>query len=240
MISATVVCDSISTGGLRVTTLELVFPVFMFEAVTRDSLLSHSSPMLGFGDISTTSKGYKPLLATSGHWPSILDSWTAVQTGEMDKLRFAVSHAIKRSVPNKRDPGDWHLPYLDEVDSVAALSLVIGYCMRSGMDLANVEGLAWTAVIRASAVRCSRMRGPIDSIARVEDLDQELDLFSSLTGDTHRRFEYLEHQLAVDFSDDQRWLNTHLHGQSAGWIQHRKLFQREWKPTGYNGGRTDG
>ncbi|MFA7188485.1 MAG: FAD-dependent thymidylate synthase [Sphaerochaetaceae bacterium] len=123
-------------------------------------------------------------------------------------------------------PGEWHLPYITDVDR----ELVEDYCQISRVS----EGLSKQAEItellkRISAARCARVSYLThDGVA--PDITKDIELFDRLVGSSPLHASPTEHQATPDLTAGSKegYSEPHLHGNFTGWVQHRKTLPGEY------------
>jgi hypothetical protein len=138
---------------------------------------------------------------------------------------------MMRSSYNKQEPllllpGEWHLPYVTDVDR----ELVEDYCQISRVS----EGLSKQAEItellkRISAARCARVSYLThDGVA--PDITKDIELFDRLVGSSPLHASPTEHQATPDLTAGSKegYSEKHLHGNFTGWVQHRKTLPGEY------------
>jgi len=139
---------------------------------------------------------------------------------------------MSRSQPKLLQPGEWHLPYVTEADydSVARYR-------KEAMGMTDVE--AWdddeiTKMLRqVSAARCCRV-SYLKHDGTASSVDEDLALCDRLVGARPLHASPFEHQATPDIivpgsrMEMARWEKPYLHGNLVGWIQHRKLVERQF------------
>jgi hypothetical protein len=233
-ISATVVADSISLGALRLTTIEVTFPHYLLEYVTSDSALVHTTPFVADFEPCLEPFVGRKMLLTSGNWRVVLATYRGFNYPKMHALADKIDEALFKSVPRKLQPGEWHLPYVDEHDEPAAMAMVTDDYRRTPIALgpADLINVARYTTIRVSVARCALQMGSVTQAnTKGRSINLELALFSKLAENYPTKRGYLEHQYTPDeVSEDLKWLNTCLQAQPEGWIQYRKVYVwEEWK-----------
>jgi hypothetical protein len=277
MIEATVIADSISPHGIRLTTMHLRYPRFIhaefmthrvFSRNARSSRavpvsrlmaeepyiphfmknqpgmqsfeeldeLSHRSAKAVWQDlIQTTRDAVERLHAIGVHkqwanrpleWFGFIDTlcsstewanWYALRDHpaampEIQELAREMKIAHEASRPKPLNPGQWHLPYVDEPP-------------RLGDDNARC---------RISAARCARLSyKPFDS--ETADPEKDYQLFDKLLVERPVHASPAEHQATPDtphmtISEPRqvlRWHHADQHGNFTGWRQFRKMLEHE-------------
>lgn len=138
---------------------------------------------------------------------------------EMRALAEAMWAARKASVPRKLKPGQWHLPYVTDVDA-----------SEFAYDKADL-GLA----IKVSVARCARVSYMAHETGKHSSVEADLQLYERLRSQGH--WSPFEHQATPDnveeFATDfvqgwqERWLHPAEHGNLVGWRQYRKMMHGE-------------
>lgn len=135
---------------------------------------------------------------------------------EIHELAIQMFNAMAGSQPVHLNPGQWHLPYVDQVcwDQITSLE----------------EGWLETAK-KVSAARCARV-SYLTHDGRQTTVEEDLALFQKLLIDTPLHASPAEHQGTPDIIGgmNNRWIAPHLHGNFVGWIQHRKMLPNEYVP----------
>lgn len=115
---------------------------------------------------------------------------------------------------------EWHLPYITEADSYAALNAKEDFFYFPEQFLLMI-----------SAARCARISYvPFDGDASYE---RELERYDMLVKSNRIHASPMEHQATPDTFKHTRdtpfghWQSAYLHGNLEGWIQYRKLIRNE-------------
>lgn len=157
---------------------------------------------------------------------------------EIRALAEAMWKAWRDSTPRKLEPGQWHLPFVDQeaVDQVGAW---LEPAARSG-DLH--EDMYDNALKRVSTARCARLSYTSFETGRRSTVEEDLALYDRLVGAHPIHASPAEHQATPDIWHDPHmgsrwewphhraylaWEHPELHGNLPGWVQHRKLLPRE-------------
>lgn len=131
---------------------------------------------------------------------------------EIYQLACRIHEAMAESTPRVLAPGEWHLPYVSQEER----------------DDEKLQGL----LQQISAARCCRV-SYLKHDGTVPSVDDDLALFQRLAGATPLHASPLEHQATPDVivpdSGNQmaHWKDATAHGNFQGWIQYRKLWERE-------------
>lgn len=115
-------------------------------------------------------------------------------------LAREIKGAMKESDPVHLNPGDWHLPYVDEYGDI-------------------------DESIKVSVARCARV-SYLTHDGRRTTWDEDLALYNRLVGDPMHASP-MEHQGQVDSQVQGEWMNKNLHGNFVGFIQYRKTLPGE-------------
>lgn len=151
--------------------------------------------------------GYIDVLVTSVYWKNwyeLRDHPAAMP--EIQQLAGLMAQAQADSTPNYLEPGQWHLPYIEEPPLL-------------GDDAARC---------RISAARCARLSyKPFDS--ETADPGKDYELFNKLLVEQPVHASPAEHQATPDEwkAGWSRWLKPELHGNLTGWVQFRKTLANE-------------
>lgn len=112
--------------------------------------------------------------------------------------------AMSASEPKLLLPGNWHLPYADDL---------LG---RTTLDRT-----------RASVARCGRV-SYLTHDGRTPTLAEDLDLYGRLAGSDPLHASPAEHQASPDWiTISGEWRHPDLHGNLTGWMQFRKMLPGE-------------
>lgn len=114
--------------------------------------------------------------------------------------------ALGGSTPTLLQPGEWHLPYISDVE-------------REAHDL--------EALKKMSAARCARV-SYLTHDGKKPSLEQDLRLYGQLVESKPVHASPTEHQATPDKKwSRNRWAKPELHGNFRGYIQHRKMIDGE-------------
>lgn len=147
-------------------------------------------------------------IVTSTEW----DNWFELRAHEdaqpeIHELAIKMRDAIANSTPVELSAGEWHLPYISENEKNDGFFKIE----------ANSNMLK-----KISAARCCRV-SYLKHDGTAPDINDDLALFQRLAGATPLHASPLEHQATPDITLDKR----EVHGNFTGWIQYRKLWERE-------------
>jgi hypothetical protein len=124
---------------------------------------------------------------------------------EIRALADAMWTARQVSRPVYREPGDWHLPYVDGLE-------------RFRLDLQSA--------LRVSTARCARV-SYLTHDGRETSLEEDLALYERLVGTKPIHASPAEHQATPDVKTFSIWAHPELQGNFNGWIQFRKTLVDE-------------
>jgi len=111
------------------------------------------------------------------------------------------------------NPGYWHLPFMDK-ESLAECSILYGVsCVAD-------EEEAMTLAIKRSVARCARV-SYMNHDGTKSTIQQDLDLYQRLLGNTPIHASPSEHQAMAMFEPDFQ------SGNFRGWMQYRKTIPNE-------------
>ncbi len=124
---------------------------------------------------------------------------------EMQDLAQAIKDAMDASAPTLLQPGEWHLPYIQD-------------CERCKYDLDTLKKLS---VSRCAKISYTAFDGTI------EPIEKELERYRGLIESQPMHASPCEHQATPMESE---WNDQHLQGNLRGWIQLRKTLPNEYVP----------
>lgn len=143
--------------------------------------------------------------------------------------------AWNESTPKVLQPGDWHLPFIDQQ--------AIHDCGEWGInETRKINGLPTDAqhfrsdaLIRVSVARCARLSYTSFDTGKRSAIDEDLALYQRLVGSTPMHASPAEHQATPDEWVDQfgedvgytGWAHPQQHGNLPGWRQYRKTLPGE-------------
>lgn len=137
------------------------------------------------------------------------------------------------SKPQKLNPGEWHLPYADDEETI--LNVINSYPSGSKFDELN-------DLIKISVSRCARLSYQSFTTQKRSTIEEDLELYQKLVGSYPIHASPAEHQATPDqvvvgqttCNKDGKVTSTlffkkpHLSGNlGPGWIQYRKLLPNE-------------
>lgn len=164
----------------------------------------------------------EPFLVVHGvlsatHWDNFFGLRLHPAQPEFNYLAQVMWADYQRSKPKLLLPGDWHLPYITELDRARALV----HC-KDNID----EALKLLKAV--SAARCARVSYKPFDADRPSTSEEDAELFQKLAGSAPIHASPLEHQATPDrVTLEGFWANQHLHGNFEGFIQHRKELPGE-------------
>lgn len=149
---------------------------------------------------------------------------------EMRALAEAAWSARSESTPTALTTGEWHLPFVTDVD-LASINFGVGL-IGLGSDLTDDLEVAR----RVSVARCARVSYESHETGRRSTAAEDLALFERLRTSGH--WSAFEHQATPDawtgaqhLGPGGRWYSgwaaPHEHGNLTGWRQFRKTFADE-------------
>ena len=152
------------------------------------------------------------------------DNWDELRAHEdaqpeIHELALRMIEARNASTPRLLEPGQWHLPYITDEELEDPF-----YKIEAN---ANSNMLA-----KISAARCCRV-SYLKHDGTKANKDEDLFLFQRLAGAVPLHASPLEHQATPDIlvaaprGQMSSWQDESLHGNLKGWIQYRKLWERE-------------
>jgi thymidylate synthase ThyX len=133
---------------------------------------------------------------------------------EMRRLAELMMTAYQASTPRLLEPGQWHLPYVEQEPGAAINELLV----------------------KISVARCARVSYTSFETGRRSTIDEDLKLYDRLLGSQPIHASPAEHQATPDkmiphyvregLADDV-WQRPEQHGNFIGWIQYRKTLPGE-------------
>lgn len=137
---------------------------------------------------------------------------------EFRELAEQIKTALDNSTPVELRPGEWHLPYVTIADR--------DYVRTFAVDEKDV----WNILKNVSAARCCRVSF-VKHDGNAAKVEEDLALCGKLVGARPLHASPFEHQATPDQCFDvysySRWGSPDLHGNLTGWIQNRKLIERD-------------
>ena len=159
-------------------------------------------------------------IVTSTEW----DNWFELRAHpdaqpEIHELALRMQDAMSASTPRLLKEGEWHLPYITDEEREDEFYQV--EANKSSNMLAKI-----------SAARCCRV-SYLKHDGTKADVNEDLFLFQRLAGAEPLHASPLEHQAMPDIivpgsrGTMAHWRDESAHGNLNGWIQYRKLWERE-------------
>lgn len=131
-------------------------------------------------------------------------------------LADAMWTEYKASYPVFKKYKDWHLPYITQEE------------LDTSDDI-------WD-LLKVSTARCARVSYKTRDSNKLSVFEEDLKLYERLVGTHPLHASPAEHQAYADQYDIgiDEWLSKRAHGNFTGWVQHRKLLEKEFV-SHYNG-----
>jgi hypothetical protein len=151
---------------------------------------------------------------------------------EIEALAKAIKAAFEDSEPELLQPGEWHLPFITTNDVVE----VIDY-LRNRIKINPTDERIRDRLIKISVARCART-SYLTHEGTKPTIEKDLELYDRLVGARPLHASPAEHQATPDVLIKghegpygewrvDRWQNVHLHGNFRGYIQNRKIIERQ-------------
>jgi hypothetical protein len=150
---------------------------------------------------------------------------------EMRALAEAMYVEHEKSIPRLLQPGEWHLPYIDDHDHDEVGDLLVPE--------------AHDRLIKVSVARCARV-SYLTFEGKTSTFEEDLQLYERLLGAQPLHASPAEHQATPDTQSSveliyaghgnvlenpsQDFDNPHQHGNLRGWRQYRKMLPGEFIP----------
>lgn len=146
----------------------------------------------------------------------------------LQALATIMHEAYNLSTPTLREPGDWHLPFLDDEDIDAAIKKTMHDLPSGPVDLQRMEAGVLAICIAISAARCARV-SYLTHEGKRSTIDEDVAMLDRLVGSSPVHASPAEHQGTPDtlINDTGQWLRPQYHGNFTGWVQNRKLLPNE-------------
>lgn len=151
---------------------------------------------------------------------------------EIRELASLMKEVQAHSTPKLLQPGEWHLPYIEEADWQSAVDFM---WMSSGIKRPNNEQIL-DLLKKASAARCARVSYKLHDGSKT-DFTKDLELFDRLLVSQPLHASPAEHQATPDtkigpdmVEPRPRWEHGYQHGNFRGWRQFRKQLSNEFVP----------
>jgi hypothetical protein len=88
----------------------------------------------------------------------------------------------------------------------------------------KLYGEIMSKLVQISTARCARVSYMTHDL-RTPKIEEDVALFERLSGSDPKHLSPLEHQAYPDWHNDKR----NLWGNFTGWIQHRKMMERDYE-----------
>ncbi|MEY9178362.1 FAD-dependent thymidylate synthase [Bradyrhizobium elkanii] len=130
---------------------------------------------------------------------------------EIEALAKAIKGAFEGSVPETLRPGEWHLPFVTDYE-------------KEWLDLETQR--------KVSVARCART-SYLTHEGKMPLVHKDLQLYHDLVGARPLHASPAEHQATPDvwsdpdYAGEFRWAQPELHGNLVGFVQNRKIIERE-------------
>lgn len=154
-------------------------------------------------------------VVTSTEW----DNWFELRAHEdaqpeIHALALEMKQAMDNSTPRGLKSGQWHLPYITEAE-------------RNDSFFTEIEANR-NMLKKISAARCCRV-SYLKHDGAAPNVNEDLELFMRLAGAAPLHASPLEHQATPDtYNQHIGWENPAGHGNFKGWIQHRKVWEKQF------------
>lgn len=153
---------------------------------------------------------------------------------EMRALAGVMWRAYNESEPKRLQPGEWHLPFVDDADQEETIQSVVDAEWPEGsVDDRVLELCRWVSV-----ARCARVSYESFETGKRSTVEEDLKLYDRLVGSQPLHASPAEHQATPD--PDAHWMQIRHHahpvlvsnnrpqwGNFIGWLQYRKMLPGE-------------
>lgn len=129
---------------------------------------------------------------------------------EIYDLAYTIKKVLENNSPRYLGINEWHLPYITRTDEDATY------------DTSKTIGEILATLVQISTARCARVSYMTHDL-RTPKIEEDVALFERLSGSDPKHLSPLEHQAYPDWTGSKR----HLWGNFTGWIQHRKMMERD-------------
>lgn len=153
----------------------------------------------------------------------------------IQQLAKVMKQAMFESTPKVLHDGEWHLPYV-AYDDLSGGGAIHEYLRGpSGWNAWSSE-MFYEVARKVSAARCCRV-SYLKHDGERASIEEEIDLCDKLAGSVPIHASPFEHQATPDYiidthgplDDPQPLYSRHeLHGNLFGWVQSRKLIERQF------------
>lgn len=134
--------------------------------------------------------------------------------------------AYRASTPAVREPGEWHLPFVDEVDITEALKHAVNDAPPGVVDLQQLDDRVTALCLAMSTARCARV-SYLNHEGKRSGILEDMAMVDRLMTARKCHASPAEHQASPDMCDGGVYQRPTLHGNFTGWVQHRKLWPSE-------------
>lgn len=165
------------------------------------------------------------VVVTSTYW----DNWFHLRDHkdampEICILAQQIKYARNESTPVLLQPGEWHLPYINQND--------YDYVSIDGNNVKPLKGAVFQTekLIKCSVARCARV-SYLTTEGKPPNTEDDLKLYDRLVGSEPLHASPAEHQATPDeylFQSPKIWMNQKEHGNFLGWRQYRKMLKGEF------------
>ncbi len=140
--------------------------------------------------------------------------WLKMNQGQaeihMMALAEAMWDALNESTPNQLQPGEWHIPFGDNINLPSPIPIDEGFTLEQGVAIRKVK---------IATARCARISYTVvGEEGKVGSLDNDIILHDRLSKSGH--WSPFEHCAMA--SNESKYI-----GNFRGFIQYRKMFQNE-------------
>lgn len=160
---------------------------------------------------------------------------------EMRFLAREMWFAQDTSRPRKLSPGEWHLPFVAEIEPMSDIKrnprctcplpyrAIVPEVHEESCPVVQQGLTPQEQMIRISVARCARVSYESFETGKRSTVEEDLKLYSRLVGAQPLHASPAEHQATPDTSSDKldSWRHLHEHGNFVGWRQHRKMLRGE-------------
>jgi len=145
---------------------------------------------------------------------------------EIKELSDLMMHAMSINNPRVLQVGEWHLPYADDGET---RQQTIKYIMHDRIIRSMPTEEEIVNVLRkVSTARCART-SYLTHDGRPTLVHEDVALHDKLVVSEPLHASPAEHQASPDHKNEEdQWISPELHGNFAGWIQHRKMLPSEF------------
>jgi hypothetical protein len=147
-------------------------------------------------------------------------------------LAVALKEAFAESTPQLLQPGEWHLPFITDADrwTHTALPPEASHVKVYGSRYVGMvpHERPVDELIKNSVARCART-SYLTHDGKVPEIEKDLQLYEDLVGARPLHASPAEHQATPDISNHLvgGWERPSLHGNLVGWVQNRKIIERD-------------